>query len=110
MAFLKRNGGSTGLYRKVKSGGRWRNQKIANLCGFQSVNEAMMHIPKRVKELKCALVVFIESAEHEIQTGWHRRVIERHEEAIEKFEREHKALRDYCDGTQEGTFDGGDGI
>jgi hypothetical protein len=94
----------------VKTGGKWRNKKIANLCGHRTVNEALMLIPERVKELECDVVAFIESTEQEIQTGWHRRVIERHEEEIEKLEREHTALRQYCDGTENGTFEHGGGI
>ena len=110
MAFLKKNGGSVTLCRKVKTGGKWRNEKIANLCGFRTVNEALMLIPERVKELKRYLAAFIESTEQEIQSGWHRRVIEGHEEEIEKLEREHTALRQYCDGTENGIFDHGGGI
>jgi archaellum component FlaC len=110
MAFLKKNGASTGLYRKVKVGQRWKNQKIANLFGCESVDEALKQIPERVNDLKNELGAFVESTKREIQTGWHRRVIERHEEEIEKLNREHKALRQYCDGIENGAFNDGGGI
>ena len=99
-----------GLYVKVKTGGRWRNRKIANLYGFQSVDEALEQIPELVKEMNIDLVTFIESEAHKKQTGWYMRVIERQEFEIKKLEKEHKALRQYCDETETGTFSGGGGI
>ena len=110
MAYLKKNGGSVTLCQKMKVGEKWRTQKVANLCGFRTVNEALMLIPERVKELKNDLAAFIEYTERKIQTGWHLRVIERHKDEIEKLEREHKALRQFCDGIENGAFNDGSGI
>ena len=110
MAFLKKNGGSTTLVRKVKVGGRWRNEKIANLCGFHTVDEALMLIPERVKALIFDIEEFREATENDLQTGWHRRVVEQHEMEIKRLETEHRALRNYVDGIETGTFSNGGGI